>query len=169
MVWEDDTKHGYPRDTPAAANYVDWRDQNKVFEGMAAIADQSFNLTGAGEPERVDGRRVSANLFSLLGVSPQLGRAFLPEEDSPGAARVVVLSHGLWQRRFGSDPGLVGKTLTLNGESHTVVGVMPRGFEFPSREDELWVPIAFTQQEAASRGRHYLEVVARLRPGVKLE
>src|SRR5205085_4132826 len=89
MLWEDDTRHGYPRDTPAAANYVDWREQNQVFEGMAAVADQSYNLTGAGEPERVDGRRVSANLFSLLGVEPQLGRAFLPEEDQAGAGRVV--------------------------------------------------------------------------------
>jgi putative ABC transport system permease protein len=169
MVWEDDTKHGYPRDTPAAANYVDWRDQNKVFEGMAAIAEQSFNLTGVGEPERIVGRRVSANLFSLLGVAPQLGRAFLPEEDAPGAGRVVMLSYGLWQRRFGSDPALVGKPLTLNGEPHTVVGVMPKGFEFPTREDELWVPIAFTQQQAASRGNHYLEVIARLKPGVELE
>ena len=76
MVWEDATKHGYPRDTPAVANYIDWRDQNQVFEGMAAIADQSFNLTGIGDPERLEGRRVSANLFTLLGVEPQLGRVF---------------------------------------------------------------------------------------------
>jgi hypothetical protein len=99
MVWEDDTKGGYPRNTPAAANYIDWRDQNQVFEGMAAMADQSFNLTGVGEPERIDGRRVSASLFPLLGVEPQAGRAFLPEEDQPGGNRVVLMSHGLWQRR----------------------------------------------------------------------
>jgi predicted permease len=169
MVWEDDTKGGYPRDTPAAANYIDWRDQNQVFEGMAALADQSFNLTGVGEPERLEGRRVSAGLFPLMGVEPQLGRAFLPEEDQPGANKVVVLSHGLWQRRFGSDPGIAGKTLTLNGEGHTVVGVMPPQFQFPRREVELWVPVAFTPQEAANRGRHYLQVVARMKPGVTLE
>jgi putative ABC transport system permease protein len=169
MVWEDDTKHGYPNNTPAAANYVDWRDQNQVFEGMAAIADQSFNLTGAGEPERLTGRRVSASLFPLLGVAPQAGRTFAPEEDRPGANRVVVLSHGLWQRRFGSDRDVAGKTLTLNGESYEVVGVMPAHFHFPSREDELWVPIAFTPQEAANRNRHYLKVVARLKPGVTVE
>ncbi|MDQ3803874.1 MAG: ABC transporter permease [Acidobacteriota bacterium] len=168
MVWEENTKAGYPRDTPAAANYIDWRDQNQVFEGMAAIADVSFNLTGAGEPERLDGRRVSASLFPLLGVEPHLGRAFLPEEDQPGANRVAVLSHGLWQRRFGADANIAGKPLTLNGESYEVVGVMPPHFQFPSREDELWVPIAFTPQEAASRGRHYLQVLARLKPGVTL-
>ena len=169
MVWEDDAKHGFPNDTPAAANYADWRDQNQVFEGMAAMADQSFNLTGSGDPERIDGKRVNANLFELLGVAPQHGRAFAAEEDRPGGNKVVILSHALWQRRFGSDAGLVGRTLTLNGEAHTVVGVMPAGFQFPDRQAELWVPIAFTQQEAANRGRHYLEVVARLKRGVTLE
>src|ERR1051325_4531025 len=122
---------------------------------MAAVADQSFNLTGAGDPERLDGKRASANLFQLLGVEPMLGRGFLPEDDQPGAGRVVVLSHGLWQRRFGADASVVGRPVELNGQSYEVVGVMPPDFHFPSREDELWVPIAFTQQEAASRGRHY--------------
>lgn len=169
MVWEDATKHGYPRDTPAVANYIDWRDQNKVFEGMAAIAEMSFNLTGTGDPERIEGRRVSANLFPLLGVEPQLGRAFLPEEDQPGANRVVILSQGLWQRRFGSDTNIIGKPLNLNGENYTVVGVMPPQFQFPTSDDELWVPMAFSSKEAASRGRHLLEVVARMKPGVTLQ
>ncbi len=169
MVWEDNTKRGFPRDTPAPANFIDWREQNKVFEGMAAIAEQSFNLTGAGEPERIDGRRVSASLFPLLGVEPQLGRAFLPEEDSPSGSRVVILSYGLWQRRFGSDVNITGKPLTLNGESYTVVGVMPPDFQFPSRDDQLWVPIAFTSQGAANRGGHFLEVIARTKPGVTLQ
>ncbi len=169
MVWEDSTKAGFPRDTPAAANYINWRDQNQVFEGMAAIADTSLNLTGVGEPERIDGRRVSANLFPLLGVEPRLGRAFSPEEDQPGANRVVIISHGLWQRRFASDTNIIGSPIALNGESHTVVGVMPPNFQFPAREVELWVPIAFTAREAASRGNHYLEVVARIKPGITLE
>ncbi len=168
MVWEDASRYGYPRDTPAAANFVDWRDQNQVFEGMAAIADTSFNLTGAGDPERLEGRRVSANLFSLLGVEPQIGRVFTAAEDQPGSQRVVLLSYGLWQRRFGGDPNIVGKALTLNGESHVVVGVMPARFQFPSSDDEAWVPIAFTPQEASNRGRHYLQVLARLKPGVTL-
>jgi predicted permease len=168
MVWEEDTRHGYPTDTPAAANYVDWRDQNQSFEGMAAIADESFNLTGSGDPERLEGRRVSASLFPLLGVEPQIGRVFTATEDQPGSQRVVLLSYGLWQRRFGGDPGIVGKPLTLNGETYIVTGVMPARFQFPSNDDEAWVPIALTAQEAANRNRHYLFVVARLKPGVTL-
>jgi len=168
MVWEDASKVGYPRDTPAAANYVDWRDQSQVFEGMAAISENSFNLTGSGDPERLEGRRVSANLFPLLGVEPQIGRVFTAAEDQPGAQRVVLLSYALWQRRFGGEPGVVGQSLTLNGESYVVVGVMPARFQFPSKDAQVWVPIAFTQQEAANRGRHYLEVLARVKPGVSL-
>ena len=168
MVWEDASRYGYPRDTPAAANYVDWRDQNSVFSGMAAIADSNFNLTGAGEPERLKGRRVSVSMFPLLGVEPQLGRVFTAAEDQPGSHRVVLLSHRLWQRRFGADPAIAGKTLTLSDETYTVVGVMPARFEFPEKDDELWVPIAFSAQEAANRNRHYLQVIARLKPGVTL-
>src|SRR6185369_195570 len=134
MVWEDATKHGYPRDTPAAANYVDWRDQNTVFSGMAAIDDIDLNLSNAGDPERLKGRRVSANLFPLLGVEPQLGRVFSGAEDQPGSQHVAVLSHRLWQRRFGGDQNIIGKTLTLNDESYTVVGVMPVRFEFPEKD-----------------------------------
>jgi predicted permease len=169
MVFEDDSRHGYPRDTPAPANYIDWRDQNKVFEGMAAMTELSFNLTGMGEPERLDGRRVSASLFPLLGVEPQLGRRFTPEEDQPGENHVVILSHALWQRRFGSDAGVIGKTITMNGYSFSVVGVMPSSFQFPSRDDQFWIPIAFTQSEAGRRGSHFLQVVARMKPGVTLE
>jgi putative ABC transport system permease protein len=169
MVWEDNSKQGFPRDTPAVANYIDWRDQNHVFEGMAAMVETSFNLTGAGDPERIDGRRVSASLFPLLGVEPQLGRAFRPEEDRPGANHVVIMGHGLWERRFGSDPGIIGKPIDLNGESFTVVGVMPREFQFPTRTDQLWIPIAFDAKEAGQRGNHYLEIIARMKPGLTLQ
>ncbi|HEU4796166.1 MAG TPA: ABC transporter permease, partial [Pyrinomonadaceae bacterium] len=169
MVWEDASRYGYPQDTPTAANFIDWRDQNSVFTGMAAIEDTNFNLTGAGDPERLKGREVSADLFPLLGVDPQLGRVFDAAEDQPGAQRVALLSHRLWQRRFGGDPGIVGKVLRLNDEGYTVVGVMPASFQFPANDDELWVPIAFTPEEAANRNRHYLQVVARMKPGVTLE
>ncbi|HET9713468.1 MAG TPA: ABC transporter permease, partial [Pyrinomonadaceae bacterium] len=168
MVWEDATKAGFPRDVPTNANFLDWRDQNHVFEGMAAISFDNFNLTGAGEPERLDGRRVSASLFQILGVDPQIGRVFTAAEDQPGSERVVVLSYGLWQRRFGGDPGIVGKALNLNGASYTVVGVMPARFHFPAIDDQIWVPIAFTPQQAADRTTHYLTVLARLKPGVTL-
>jgi putative ABC transport system permease protein len=169
MVWEDASQQGFPRNSTTPANFIDWRDQNQVFEGMAALGRESFNLTGAGEPEKIDGRRVSATLFDLLGVEPQLGRAFLREEDQPGGNRVVIISHGLWQRRFGSDVNIVGKPLTLNGESLTVVGVMPPQFEFPGRDAELWVPLAFDSREATDRGRHFLEVVARTKSGITLQ
>ncbi|HEY4285315.1 MAG TPA: ABC transporter permease, partial [Chthoniobacterales bacterium] len=169
MVWEDNSKQGFPRDTPAAPNYLDWRDQNHVFEGMAAMVDISVNLTGTGEPERIDGRRVSASLFELLGVQPQLGRIFRSEEDQLGANSVVILSHGLWQRRFGGDPGIIGKPVNLNGKSFTVVGVMPRTFQFPTRTDQFWIPMAFDAKEAKQRGNHYLEVLARMKSGVSLQ
>jgi len=146
MVWEDAAKHGFPRDTPTAANYVDWRDQNHVFEGMAAITDDSFNLTGAGDPERFEGQRVSANLFPLLGVEPHIGRVFTAAEDQAGANHVVLLSYGLWQRRFGGDASIVGKPLTLNGESYIVTGVMPPRFQFPTSDDQVWVPIVFSSE-----------------------
>jgi putative ABC transport system permease protein len=104
----------------------------------------------------------------LLGVQPELGRGFLPEEDQPGT-RVVILSHGVWQRRFGGDRGVIGTPITLDGESYTVVGVMPKTINMPTIEgwsDQLWVPIAFSSEEAANRGGHYLEVIARLKPGI---
>jgi len=168
MAWEENSKQGFPHDTPAAANYVDWRDQNHVFAAMAAMTDISFNLTGMGDPERIDGLRVSASLFPMLGVQPQSGRAFRSEEDRPGANHVVMMSYGLWQRRFGGDPAIVGKPINLNGESFTVVGVMPREFQFPTRNYQLWVPIAFDSKEAGNRGSHYLEVIARIKSGTTL-
>jgi hypothetical protein len=96
IIWENATHLGFPKNTPSPANFLDWREQSTVFTGMAAMAPKDFNLTGVGEPERLDGRRVSANLFDLLGVQPRLGRGFLPEDDKPGT-RVVILSYGLWQ------------------------------------------------------------------------
>jgi putative ABC transport system permease protein len=168
MVFEDSSRHGFPRDNPTAANYIDWRDQNHVFENIAAIAGGNFNLTGVGDPERITGYRVSASLFPLLGVAPQVGRWFTPDEDRAGANPVVIMSHRLWQRRFGGDPNIVGKPLTLNGRSVTLVGIMPADFRFHTQDDELWAPIAFSQEDQANRGTHYLDVMARLKPGVTL-
>jgi predicted permease len=171
IIWENATHLGFPKNTPSPANFLDWRNQGTLFTGMAAMGPKDFNLTGVGEPERLDGRRVSANLFDLLGVQPRLGRRFLPEEDKPGT-RVVILNDGLWQRRFGSDPKIVGQPVNLNGESYSVVGVMPPGIELPGFDnwkDQLWVPIAFSSEEANSRGNHYLEVIARMKPGVTLK
>lgn len=169
MVWEEGTPEGFPINSASAANYIDWRDQNQVFTDVAVIGRVTFNLTGTGEPERLDGRRVSANLFPLLGVQPKLGRMFSAEEDGPGANRVVMLSDALWQRRFGGRPDIIGKHLTLSGETYEVAGVMPPQFQFPSHDDQLWVPIAFAPQQAANRGNNSYEVLARLKPGVTRE
>jgi len=171
MVWENAAHVGFPKDTPSPANFLDWQKQAQSFSGMAATVERSFNLTGVGEPERLEGRRVSANLFDLLGVPALVGRTFVTDDDRPGT-HVVLLSYSLWQRRFGSDPGVIGQALTLNGESYTVVGVMPRLVQLPgysSRHDQLWVPIAFSQEEASQRGNHFLEVIARLKPGITLK
>jgi putative ABC transport system permease protein len=171
MVWENGTHLGFPKNTPSPANFIDWQQQNTVFSGMAAFAERSFNLTGVGEPERLDGRRVSANLFDLLGVKPILGRNFVPQEDRPGT-KVAILNESLWKRRFGSDPSVIGRALTLNGESYTVVGVLPRSVRLPAFgnwRDQVWVPLAFSSEEATNRGDHFLEVIARMKPGVTLQ
>ncbi|MCI0489448.1 MAG: ABC transporter permease [Blastocatellia bacterium] len=158
---------GLERLSVAYPDFVDWRDQNQTFEDMAAYDEGSFNLTGRGEPERISGASVSASLFSVLGVAPVAGRDFRPEEDTPAGDKVVILSHGLWQRRFGADPNILGQQLTLQGVSRTVVGILPPGFQFPENAD-LWVPLALDPEETG-RGNYSYSVVARLKPGVTLE
>jgi putative ABC transport system permease protein len=169
MVWEDAGWIGFPRNTPAVANYVDWKTQNHVFEDMSALSWRSFNLIGDGDPEKIDAQAVSANFFSLLGVKPILGRTFLQEEDQPGANKVALVSYSLWQQRLGSDPNPVGRELLLDGQKYSVIGVMPRDFQFLGRDVNLWVPIAFSNAEWANRGSHYLTVFARLKPGVSVQ
>jgi putative ABC transport system permease protein len=168
-VWEDASSYGFPADTPAPGNFSDWRARNHVFEDMAAVAGRAFDLTGDGNPELLDGQRVSSNLFSVLGVNPALGRDFRPDDNIPGAAPVAILSHGTWLRRFGAEPGIIGRGIRLDGETYTVAGVMPRGFLYPDRGTEIWVPWQLTKEELADHGSHFLEVVARLKPGVSLQ
>jgi putative ABC transport system permease protein len=127
-----------------------------------------MNLTGNGNPERVTAAAASADLFPVLGIQSVIGRVFTQDEDQPGKERVVVLSHGLWQRRFASDPGIVNSDISLNGTNYTVLGVMPEGFAFPEAVD-LWVPLAIDRANLRNRGSHYLEVLGRLRPGVSFE
>jgi putative ABC transport system permease protein len=172
VVWEQNPERGWYQNIVSTANFVDWRKQNHVFAAMAAGDPQKvFNLTGMGNPEEVWGEQVTTNLFELLGVRPLKGRDFLPEEDKPGGPRVAVLSHGLWQRRYGGDPTLVGKQISLNNESYTVVGVMPRSFYFPPfwRElikVDLWV--AGLDLSEPARTDHCCLAVARLKRGVGL-
>jgi putative ABC transport system permease protein len=164
-VWLDNRRERIPEDITSYPNFEDWRSQNKVFEGMAGVRDGRFNLTGVGEPEELRGASVSANFFALVGVGPARGRGFTSEEEQEGRDAVVVLSHGLWQRRFGGDPALIGQTISLSGRAHSVVGVMPPGFEFPAKV-ELWKPLAPNAQLRASRNSFWLPVVGRLKPGV---
>jgi predicted permease len=165
MVWENQPGLGVNGDQVQPATYLDWKTQNHVFEDMAALSWQTFNITGDGEPEKVPSYGVTANFFPMLGAQPALGRAFLPEEDTPGGAKVVIISHGLWQRRYGGERNIIGKELLLNGEKRTVVGVMPAGFQFLQSYIGLWVPAAFTSEGLAVRSENSLLVLARLKPG----
>jgi putative ABC transport system permease protein len=167
LVWEKNPSIGFPRFSVSPHNFEDWREQGRSFAGLAALEMTRMNLTGGDQPESVPGARVSADYFRVLGVEPVRGRAFRPEEGRLGANRVAVISHGLWQRRFGSDPSAVGAALRLDGEPYTVVGVAPPGFEFP-QERELWVPLAFDMAKE-NRGDHYLIVLGRLAGGVSEE
>ncbi|HSE25105.1 MAG TPA: ABC transporter permease [Pyrinomonadaceae bacterium] len=168
MVWEDAAMIGFPQNTPAPANYVDWKNQSQSFQDMAADVETSFNLTGNGDPERVAARAVTANFFSLLGVQPALGRAFTNDETNPGSDHVALLSYPLWQSRFGGDRNVLNREIQLNGEKYTVVGIMPAGFQFIDPEVRMWIPLAFTPEDLAARNSHYLTVVARLKPDVTL-
>jgi putative ABC transport system permease protein len=151
----------------SAANFHDWQEQNHVFQSLAAYDTQRFNLTGGDHPEAVDASLVSVNLFSLLGVQPLRGRSFQPEEAQPVSNHVAVISNGLWQRRFGSDPAAIGKTLMLDGESYSIIGIMPPGFSFPEKA-ELWLPLSFVPEELADRSYNHLFVIGRLKPDVQL-
>jgi putative ABC transport system permease protein len=152
-------------------NYTDWRAQQRVFEEMAVFNRGDYNLTGAGEPERIQAGQVTSSLFTTLRSHASLGRVFTADEDKPGGPPVVVLSYGLWHRRFAGDPQIVGKTLSFNDRAYTVIGVMPQGFRFPSRV-EMWVPVGQLSDQPSwkQRGNHPgLYGVARLKPGVTIE
>ena len=167
-VWERGISSGLDGSELAPANFIDIRDQNTVFSDVEIFSEKSLNLSNSGEPERLDGLMVSAKTLSLLGVQPTLGRTFSSEEDQPGQNKVVVLSDRLWQRRFNRNPAVVGQTITLDAQPFTVIGVMPEGFFFPTRDTELWISWAMEPEEAAGRGDHYVRAVARLKPGVSI-
>jgi len=142
----------------------------QAFADISAGAEDFFNLSNpGGGPERLMGERYTWNIFSLLGVKPLFGRVFQPEEDRPGFEHVTLISYRLWHGRFGANPNVIGRDLVLNGDKYRVIGVMPPGFSFPGKAADLWIPVAFTSQQLESRGEHYLQVVARLQPGVSLK
>ena len=168
MVWEDASFASFPKNTPAPGNYFDWKAQNSVFTDMAATRGTVGNLTTDGPPEQVLGRLVTANFFEVLGARPVLGRAFTAEEDRTNP-NLVLLSYGLWQRRYAGDPDVVNRTMPINGIKYTILGVMPRDFVFRNREIAYWSPAHFTPADMANHGSHSLNVVARLKPGITLE
>ena len=172
FVWEGEVKEPKNRNIVSAPNFWDWRKQNNVFEKMAIFdsAGKGYDLSGEGEPERVSGLRVSADFFDMLGVKPLLGRSFVNEEEMIGKHQVVVLSNGLWRSRYNSDPAVVGKTIRMDSEDRTVIGVMPPefGFQFYSPIRQLWVPVAYTRADQG-RGSHSFICMARLKAGVTLE
>ena len=152
----------------APATYFEWQSQASSFEKMGAYNWDSINLTGAREPEKIQGFSVTANFFDVLGVHPRLGRTFLPEEDRPGKDQEIILSYGLWERRYASDPNILGKILKVNGKSFVVVGVMNKGFDYPMPA-EAWVPFSFDLKSRAIRDERFVWVLARLKPQVSIE
>jgi putative ABC transport system permease protein len=177
MVWETDPTRGKLRNVASPPDFTDWQKQNDVFSGMSAIADVRRNLTGNGDPEQVVVQYVSVNFFNVLGISPMYGPGFRPENGEDGKDEVVILSNAFWKQRFGADPSVVGKTITLNARAVTVVGIAPENFDFfikegslTSARPQMWGPFvfpkAFTQRKDIGR---FLTVVARLKTGVSLD
>jgi putative ABC transport system permease protein len=155
----------------SAPNYLTWRDANHVFAEMAASdEDRTVSLTGRGQPEAIHSAAVTTNYFKVFGVSPALGRSFTGDEDQPGRNHVLILSHGLWQRRFGADPSMLGQTLRLNRENFVIIGIMPARFRLLGFTPQLWTPLTLSaaDQTEAARQTRSLHLFARLKPGVTL-
>ena len=175
IVFESNLQR-HSQEAVAAANFLDWRDRNQVFESLATYREESFSLTGADRPESVSGLVTTAALFPVLGVKPMLGRVFQTDEESLGSARVALISQSLWERRFAADPNIIGQKLTANSEPLTIIGVMPAQFRFA--DSDLWIPprqvvsehvLSPTVNMSTNRGSHYLSAIGRLKPGVTLQ
>jgi putative ABC transport system permease protein len=164
-LWEKPPKR--QRNGIAAANYLDWSRQNQSFDAMAAETGGALSYSGGGEPRSLKTGFVSAPYFKVFGVQAALGRTFASDEDQPGSQKVVVLTHRIWMNLFGGDPGTVGRSILLNGEPYTVIGVLPGAGEFDRRWNDIWVPLVFPPNPA--RDYHYLTAVARLKRGVSLQ
>jgi putative ABC transport system permease protein len=179
LVWERFLTFGLDKIPVSAAEYVDYRNENQVFDQIATYGTVDFNLTGQDQSERISGAAVTASLFPLLGVEPMAGRTFAGGEDQAGHDGVTVISNGLWRRRFGADPHIVGQSITLNGRSYSIIGVMPPDFQFPmslygikgvtfTEPAELWVPLVFRPGQLKDRGSRSYGLIGRLKPGVSL-
>jgi putative ABC transport system permease protein len=169
-IWTTNVKRNTSRGSTAPPDYRAWT-ENKAFDQVGAYYLDDFNITATDQAERVRGAIVTTNLFPLLGAKPMLGRLFTPEEEQFGQHRVAILGNNLWRSRFGSDPGLVGKQVTLNAENYTVIGVMPPDswLRQPRQKAELWVPMAFEPgSNRNTRNNYFLRVIGRLKPGVDI-
>ena len=168
MVWMDNRGENIREDITSYPNYRDWRDQGSSYGQLAAYTSNAFTLTGADEPERLSGAQATANFFDVMGVRPLLGRVFTEAHETPGRDAVALISHGLWQRRFGGAPNVLGRTIVLNGRSHEIIGVMPGTLGVPA-DAELWTPLAPEPTLREARGSFWLPVIGRLKPGVPVE
>jgi putative ABC transport system permease protein len=168
MVWESRPREGVTDNTVSPADFLDWRARQQVFDGIAAASPMTLNLSGSDEPERLMASGVSASFFAVLGVAPSLGRGFRSDEEQAGSDRVVVLSEGLWQRRFGGDPNTVGTRITLSGQPYEVIGVLPASFRFGEPAVDVFFPLDFTHEDMRARFNHFLRVYARLKPGMTI-
>ncbi|MBZ5536278.1 MAG: ABC transporter permease [Acidobacteriia bacterium] len=166
-LWEASPSNGYHRNVVNPFNFLDWREQARSFEDMAAVMGTEVNIVGAGDPVALPGLSVSAPYFSILGVPAYLGRTFMAEDEAPGHDRNAIISYGLWRERFGGDPNILGKTVTVNAVPRLIIGVMPPGFTVPNARAQVWTPLSITRSAEWRRGR-YLTVLARLKPGVSL-
>jgi putative ABC transport system permease protein len=180
-VWNTNPRFrlGFTNLPVSSGDFTEWRNQSTVFENISVLISSTVSLSGTGEPERLGGAFVSAGFLQLMGVEPQTGRGFSAEDERVGADRVLVISDSLWRRRFGADPSIIGRAVTLDGNSYTIIGVAPSGFAFPCTTDmppyvaapersDFWTVKAFTQEEAARHSDHQLVVVARLNAGVSI-
>ncbi|HUI55852.1 MAG TPA: ABC transporter permease [Bryobacteraceae bacterium] len=168
MLWMDNRRLGLHEDLTSFPNYEDWK-KSRVFEDLAGFVPSEVILTGLEEPARIPGAAVTWNFLSVLGVPPMLGRNFTAEEDQAGQAQVVILSYGLWQREFGGDRHVVGKTIEIGNKPYSVVGVMPADFAFPTKDSQLWRPLGLSATDRAHRDGYFLSVIGRMRPGVTRE
>src|SRR5215813_4384695 len=166
-LWEQTPQQAYPKREFSYPDYQDYQ-QNNVFEGLAGYTGGGVILSALGDPENVNAPRVTANFFNVLGVEPVLGRTFQTGEDAQNGPRVTVLTYGLWQRRFGGDPGVIGRALILNGNSYTIVGVLPANFQFALRPADLFVPYQPTQNQLTRRFMHGTNLIGRLKDGKSL-
>jgi predicted permease len=170
MIWETNQSQAVPRSIVSPANFLDWKQQSDVFDHLSAFRFWYYTVTGGGDPERYQGAGVSADFFPLLGIKPEFGRNFGLEEEEVGRDHVVLLSYALWQRRFGGDPSIVGHPLTIDGETFTIIGILPASFHFTrvlNAELDLWMPISFTAQQLTREDRSIV-VYGRLKQGVSL-